>query len=83
MLHRCNTCGKEISNDSESCPHCGQMIFPESARRSCGCLGAFVGLVILLWVAPDVSFGWSIVAFVVGAWAAISGFLWLTGRRRR
>lgn len=83
MLHPCKACGKEVSNDSEACPHCGQVIFPESARGCCGCLGAGAGMMILSWVAPNAGFGWYVAAFVVGIMVAIYGGLWLTGLRPR
>ena len=44
-LIKCKECGKEVSSEAETCPHCGARI----ASKSMGC-GSIVGIVIVVGI---------------------------------
>ena len=64
-LIKCNECGKEVSDQAESCPHCGAPIQGSSAHKiktkpnGCsGCLavcGIFIGFIVIGGVISNIN----------------------------
>lgn len=58
-LTNCEACGKEISRNAPTCPHCGEPKdinissppHPPKAPQKLGCAGSFLLIFIVLWIA--------------------------------
>lgn len=51
-LTKCRECGKEISTEAASCPHCGapmKTAAPKNSNTGMGCLGVIVLIAIIGW----------------------------------
>lgn len=59
-LTKCKECGKEVSTDAKTCPHCGKEIKKTSIWTkkfsSCGCL-AVILLIIIVYAIIKISTG--------------------------
>jgi len=47
LLTNCKSCGQELSKNADSCPKCGDTTIKKERDIKDGCLGCFVGIIII------------------------------------